>query len=76
MPAVLITGANRGIGYQHATQYAAQGWEVHACARQPDASAELRELAAANPGKVVLHALDVTDHDAVDALWLILVIVF
>ena len=68
MPVVLITGANRGIGYHHAARYAAQGWEVHACARRPDASAELGQLAAAHPGKVVPHALDVTDHAAIDAL--------
>ena len=31
---VLITGANRGIGYEFARQYAARGWTVIATARQ------------------------------------------
>jgi NAD(P)-dependent dehydrogenase (short-subunit alcohol dehydrogenase family) len=34
MPTVLITGANRGIGLEFARQYAADGWEVIATARQ------------------------------------------
>jgi NAD(P)-dependent dehydrogenase (short-subunit alcohol dehydrogenase family) len=34
MPAVLITGANRGIGLEFARQYAADGWGVIATARQ------------------------------------------
>ena len=28
MPNVLITGANRGLGFKLATQYAALGWRV------------------------------------------------
>ncbi len=42
MPTVLITGANRGIGLEFARQYAADGWEVIATARQ--SSPELEEL--------------------------------
>jgi NAD(P)-dependent dehydrogenase (short-subunit alcohol dehydrogenase family) len=33
MPAVLITGASRGLGLEFARQYAADGWRVMACAR-------------------------------------------
>lgn len=33
MPAVLITGANRGIGLEFARQYAADGWDVIATTR-------------------------------------------
>lgn len=65
MPTVLITGANRGIGLEHARAYAQQGWRVLACARDP---ASLAELAAAFPDEVRPLALDVTDHAAVDAL--------
>jgi len=68
MPVCLITGANRGIGLEHARQYAEQGWEVHACARNLSRASELSELHKQFPATVHLHALDVTDHTAVDAL--------
>lgn len=68
MPSVLITGANRGIGLEHARQYAAAGWTVHACARDPEAATSLQALASETPDRVQIHALDVTDHAAVSAL--------
>ena len=64
MPTVLITGANRGLGLEYARQYLAKGWEVIACTRQPDTPA-LQELVADG---LRIYTLDVTDHDAVDAL--------
>jgi NAD(P)-dependent dehydrogenase (short-subunit alcohol dehydrogenase family) len=42
MPSVLVTGANRGIGLEFARQYAADGWQVIATARE--SSAELDAL--------------------------------
>jgi NAD(P)-dependent dehydrogenase (short-subunit alcohol dehydrogenase family) len=57
MPNVLITGANRGIGLEFARSFAADGWSVHACCRQPDKAAALKALA----GEVAVHRLDVTD---------------
>jgi NAD(P)-dependent dehydrogenase (short-subunit alcohol dehydrogenase family) len=42
MPTVLITGANRGIGLEFARQYAADGWDVIATARET--SVELDQL--------------------------------
>jgi NAD(P)-dependent dehydrogenase (short-subunit alcohol dehydrogenase family) len=68
MPTVLVTGANRGIGFQHAKQYAKKGWTVHACVRNPAKAEELRAVADASDGRVLLHALDVTDHAGVDTL--------
>ena len=59
MPAVLITGANRGIGLEFARQYAAEGWEVIATARQ--SSPELEALG------VRVEPLDLSDADAVAA---------
>jgi NAD(P)-dependent dehydrogenase (short-subunit alcohol dehydrogenase family) len=66
MPTVLITGANRGIGLEHARAYARNGWRVLAAARQPAGAAALAELARAHPAQVEVLALDVTDHAAVD----------
>ena len=57
MPTVLITGANRGIGLEFARTFAADGWSVHACCRQPDKAAELKAVA----GDLAVHRLDVTD---------------
>lgn len=62
MPSVLITGASRGLGLEFARQYAADGWRVHACCRDP------RGAVSEISGDVIPHALDVTDSGAVKAL--------
>ena len=67
-PTVLITGSNRGIGLEFARQYAARGWQVIATARRPDEAAELRRIAAAHPGNVLLETLDVASPASIDAL--------
>lgn len=67
MPTVLITGAGRGLGLELMRQYSADGWQVLACVRAPEKATQLQALAKTS-GRVVLHALDVTDHAAVDAL--------
>jgi NAD(P)-dependent dehydrogenase (short-subunit alcohol dehydrogenase family) len=59
-PTVLITGANRGIGYAFAEHYAQAGWNVIATARTPAAATELNELAARHP-RVAIEQLDVTN---------------
>ena len=61
MASVLITGANRGIGYEFARSFADDGWQVHACCRNPDRAGQLKELIAGTVGAVSLHKLDVTD---------------
>ncbi len=57
MPTALITGANRGIGLEFARQYAADGWDMIAAARQ--SSPELNAL------QVRVELLDLTDAEAV-----------
>jgi NAD(P)-dependent dehydrogenase (short-subunit alcohol dehydrogenase family) len=64
MPAVLITGASRGIGLEFARQYAAAGWRVIATCRTPATAAALRDVG----GNTAIHALDVKDHAAIRAL--------
>jgi len=59
MPAVFITGANRGIGLEFARQYSADGWDVIATARQ--SSADLDALG------VTVKTLDLSDADRVAA---------
>lgn len=64
MPTVLVTGANRGLGLEFVRQYAADGWRVIATCRKP---AEANALAGVSGG-VDIHALDVTDIEAVHLL--------
>jgi NAD(P)-dependent dehydrogenase (short-subunit alcohol dehydrogenase family) len=61
MGTVLITGAARGLGLDFTRQYAAKGWKIHACARNPEA---LKGI----DGDIHAHKLEVTDYEAVSAL--------
>jgi NAD(P)-dependent dehydrogenase (short-subunit alcohol dehydrogenase family) len=64
---VLITGANRGIGLEFAKQYAADGWNVLACCREPQSANALQTLANTH-GNVRVFALDVANFAQIDAL--------
>lgn len=64
MPTALITGANRGIGLEFVKQYAADGFRVHACCRNPANADALKAL----KGDIRVHALEVTDIAALKAL--------
>jgi short-subunit dehydrogenase len=68
---VLITGASSGLGAGMARILAAKGHHLALTARRVDRLDALRdELLAANPGiEVVVHALDVNDHDQVFAVF-------
>ncbi|MBM3489652.1 MAG: SDR family oxidoreductase [Alphaproteobacteria bacterium] len=68
MPTVLITGASRGIGLEFARQYAADGWQVLACARAPAKAQELQQLVAGSGGQAALCPLDVDDDASLAAL--------
>lgn len=58
MPSVLITGASRGLGLEFTRQYAADGWRVYACCRNPHRADALNALAG---DAVTVHALDVDE---------------
>jgi NAD(P)-dependent dehydrogenase (short-subunit alcohol dehydrogenase family) len=64
MPTVLVTGANRGLGLEFVRQYAADGWTVHACCRDPGTAKELKAI----KGAITIHALDVADRASIKAL--------
>jgi NAD(P)-dependent dehydrogenase (short-subunit alcohol dehydrogenase family) len=68
MPKVLITGANRGIGLEFATQYAEAGWRVFACARDPEQAERLQQLAAYHTDQLSLHTLDISDFAQINQL--------
>jgi NAD(P)-dependent dehydrogenase (short-subunit alcohol dehydrogenase family) len=61
MPTVLLTGAARGLGLDFTRRYAAKGWRIHACARDPEALKSIK-------GEIHSHRLEVTDYKAVKAL--------
>lgn len=63
MSTVLITGANRGIGYELARQYAQAGASVHATTRDSQSNA-LRQLRKS----VTVHELEVTSEQSIAAL--------
>jgi NAD(P)-dependent dehydrogenase (short-subunit alcohol dehydrogenase family) len=65
MPAVLITGANRGIGLEFARQFAANGWDVFASCRNSMAAKELATLARSSGDKLTVLGIDVTDGESV-----------
>lgn len=60
MQRILITGANRGLGLEFATQTLARGAHVIATCRDPAKANTLNHLAAEHPGR--LHVLPL-DHD-------------
>ena len=64
---ILMTGANRGIGLELARQFAADGWQVLACCRNPDAAVDLQALQE-DYATLEIHSLDVIDYDQLAAL--------
>jgi NAD(P)-dependent dehydrogenase (short-subunit alcohol dehydrogenase family) len=63
--AVLITGANRGLGFEFARQYATGGWRVFTACHNPATASELRRLAQDRRGRLNVVAMDVTDAESV-----------
>ena len=66
-PTVLITGSNRGIGFEFVKQYADKGYRVIATCRNPDSAAELKALASQDDN-ILVERLDLLDLAGIDAL--------
>ena len=64
---VLITGANRGLGFEFTQQYAQRGWRIIATCRNPATAEQLNALAADNPD-INVERIDVVDHQSIDDL--------
>lgn len=61
LPTVLITGANRGIGFALARYYAQCGWRVLATCRNPADAGDLTALRNRHGNAIRIEALDVED---------------
>ena len=64
---VLITGSNRGIGFEFVRRFSERDWRIIATARKPDEATNLQALADADPD-IIIEQLDVTDHPRIDEL--------
>ncbi|MFT5494299.1 MAG: NAD(P)-dependent dehydrogenase (short-subunit alcohol dehydrogenase family) [Limisphaerales bacterium] len=65
MSAILITGANRGIGLELTRKFLSKGHVVVATARRPEEAQELLSLVPqSRPGALTVIPLDVTDADS------------
>ena len=65
MTSILITGANRGLGFEFAGQYAGDGARVFAACRYPATAGALRQFEKNAAGKLSIVAMDVTDVESV-----------
>ena len=68
MPTVLITGANRGLGFGFVELFLREGWDVIAVARDPAGAPELQAVAKAHAGKLSIEQCDLADFATIDAL--------
>ncbi len=64
---VLITGANRGIGFEFVKQYSGKGYRVIATTRNPAKAVALNAFAKSHSG-VIVEQLDLVDLDGIDVL--------
>jgi len=67
MSTVLVSGANRGLGLEFVRQYAADGWNVLATARDPQKAMELKQIEARHRD-VSTHALDISNDESIEEL--------
>tara|TARA_B100000795_G_C22705040_1_gene401219 strand:+ start:72 stop:758 length:687 start_codon:yes stop_codon:yes gene_type:complete len=58
MTTVLVTGANRGLGYEFVKQYSEKGFDIFACCRNIDQAKNLKKLAEVS-NNIEIYELDV-----------------
>lgn len=68
MPSILIVAAERGLGLGLAGQFFGRGWAVTGTARPGADTSDLEAVGAADPGRLSLAAIDVTDANAIEPL--------
>jgi NAD(P)-dependent dehydrogenase (short-subunit alcohol dehydrogenase family) len=67
MAIILITGANRGIGFGFAHEYLKRGDRVFAACRTPARAVRLQELKKGHDERLTLLPLDVTNPESIEA---------
>ena len=67
MQTILITGANRGIGFELARQFLKDDTRIFATCRNPERADALSELAAQHADRVTIARLDVNYEASIDA---------
>ncbi len=67
MPHALITGANRGLGLEHAQQLLSRGWIITAAVRDPGAATDLKALDPGD-GRLQIEAYDASEPGSATAL--------
>jgi NAD(P)-dependent dehydrogenase (short-subunit alcohol dehydrogenase family) len=65
---ILITGANRGLGFELASEALRRGHRVFACARAPQPGDKLGTLQQQYPDMLSVHAMDVVQEEQVASL--------
>lgn len=65
MANIVITGANRGIGFALVKTYLIGGNRIYAFCRRPDQATELAQLAASSGSQLTLHSLDMADGNSI-----------
>lgn len=65
---ILVTGANRGIGFGLVNKFYTAGWKVLACCRNPATATALQNLAATSKQQISIYKLDVTDEKSILSL--------
>lgn len=68
MPSILIIAADRGLGLGLVGEFFERGWAVTGTGRPGADTGDLEAVGTADPGRLLLAAIDVTDADAIEPL--------